>query len=177
MYRHWWFSGRILARGPGSIPGQCNDFFITFFVAFSWYRELNISLVLETEIELVLTKVLLFKSVSAVRNRSFSYDVLPLLISNPKQWNGNQSCGSRTFSVCKNVSFFFFLPINLHNYWSGRLKRVFCCCFSCLVGSLNNNVGDGCENVTYCREKWVRANLIPSPSFRQILANFSRVEF
>ena len=174
MYRHWWFSGRILARGPGSIPGQCNDFFITFFVAFSWYRELNISLVLETEIELVLAKVLLFKSVSAVRNRSFSYDVLPLLVSAPKQWNGNQSCGGRTFFACKNVSFcFFLLPINLHSYWSGRLKRFFCF----LVGSLSNNVGDGCENVTYCREKCVRANLIPSPSFLQILANFSRVEF
>ncbi|CAH3197243.1 unnamed protein product, partial [Porites evermanni] len=50
MYRHWWFSGRILACHAGG-P------------------------VLETEIELVSAKVLRFKSFSAVRNRSFSYDV------------------------------------------------------------------------------------------------------
>ena len=33
LYKHWWFSGRMLAchaGGPGSIPGQCIYFFKYF---------------------------------------------------------------------------------------------------------------------------------------------------
>ena len=66
-------------------PASAMTFLLLFLLHFLDIESLIISLVLETEIELVLAKVLLFKSVSAVRNRSFSYDVLPLLVSAPKQ--------------------------------------------------------------------------------------------
>ena len=47
------------------------------------------------------------------------------------------------------------------------------------LGNLSNNDGDAYENVT---QKRIRATSvfighIPSPSIRQIVANFSRVEF
>ena len=56
MHRHWWFSGRILAchaGGPGSIPGQCKTLLLLFCLHFLDIESLIISLVLETEIELV----------------------------------------------------------------------------------------------------------------------------
>ena len=179
MYRHWWFSGRILARhvgGPGPILGQCKTYLFLLYLHFldiesliypqffkpkqNWCQQkfCSLSLLVQSETDRF--------HMTSVRYR--------LVTQNSE--TATSPVGVEPFPYVKTFHFFF-LPINLHSYWSGRLKRVFFCCFSCLVGSLNNNVGDGCENVTYCREKWVRANLIPSPSFRQILANFSRVEF
>ena len=47
VWRHWWFSGRILAChavGPGSIPGQCIPiFFWPFWQFFFWPAEKRVS--------------------------------------------------------------------------------------------------------------------------------------
>ena len=66
---HWWFSGRILschAGSPGSIPGQCKTFLLLFCLHFLDIESLIISLVLETEIELVSAQVLLFNVQSEI---------------------------------------------------------------------------------------------------------------
>ena len=52
-------------------------------------------------------KFLLFKSVSAVRNRSFSYDVSPLLISNPNSETATSPVGVEPFPYVETFHFFF----------------------------------------------------------------------